>query len=58
MDERYFMRVHRSYIVSVRNATQIDTHHIAYGDTDIPISDKYKKALQERLAAKHIGLKA
>lgn len=56
MDERYFIRIHRSYIVSVRNATQIGTHHLAYGETEIPVSDKYKKGLQAWLSGKHSGM--
>jgi DNA-binding LytR/AlgR family response regulator len=38
-----FMRVHRSYIVNLRNVTTIERNRIVfYGNTYIPVSDQYK----------------
>jgi two-component system, LytTR family, response regulator LytT len=38
-----FMRVHRSFIVNLRNITTIERNRIVfYGDTYIPVSDQYK----------------
>lgn len=39
----WFMRVHRSYIVNVRNITTIERNRIVfYGNTYIPVSEQYK----------------
>lgn len=38
-----FMRVHRSYIVNIKNITTIERNRIVfYGTTYIPVSDQYK----------------
>lgn len=41
-----FMRTHRSYIVNMSKITVIDKFRIIFGNTQIPISDSYKEAVQ------------
>ena len=42
-----FQRTHRSYIVHMTKAQQIDRFRIVFGDEHIPISDSYKEDVQE-----------
>jgi len=43
LPHEWFMRVHRSYIVNIKNITTIERNRIVfYGNTYIPISDQYK----------------
>jgi DNA-binding LytR/AlgR family response regulator len=39
---KQFMRVHRSYIVSIRNISSMDTHKLSVFDHKIPISKSYR----------------
>ena len=38
-----FMRVHRSFMVNLKKITTIERNRIVFGDTYIPVSDKYKE---------------
>ncbi len=42
-----FMRVHRSYIVSLPKIREVERGRIVFGDTLIPVGDSYKAAFQE-----------
>jgi len=42
-----FLRTHRSFIVHMPKATQIDRLRIVFGDQYIPISDSYKDEVQQ-----------
>jgi len=44
-----FMRVHRSYIVSLGKVNTIERNRIVFDKVYIPISDQYKEAFQEFL---------
>lgn len=46
-----FMRTHRSFIVHMPLAQQIDRFRIVFGDQFIPVSDSYKEEVQEYLDA-------
>jgi DNA-binding LytR/AlgR family response regulator len=41
-----FIRVHRSFAVSISNISSIKSQTIFIGDTKIPIGAKYKKQIQ------------
>lgn len=45
-----FIRVHRSYIVSIDKIREIDRNRIIVGQTEIPIGDSYKQAFQDFLS--------
>ena len=42
-----FLRTHRSYIVHMTKAQQIDRFRIVFGEQYIPISDSYKEPIQQ-----------
>jgi len=42
-----FLRTHRSYIVHMPKAAQIDRLRIVFGDQYIPVSDSYKEDVQQ-----------
>lgn len=44
-----FMRVHRSYVVSIEKINFIERHRIVIDDKYIPISNSYKEAFYERI---------
>lgn len=44
-----FMRVHRSYIVSLDTVKVIERNRIVYGDVRIPVTDQYKDSFQKFL---------
>jgi len=44
-----FMRVHRSYIVNLRQVNSIERGRIIFGKIYIPVSDQYKEKFQEFL---------
>ena len=46
-----FLRTHRSFIVHMPLAQQIDRLRIVFGDQFIPVSDSYKEEVQEYLDA-------
>jgi len=45
-----FMRVHRSYIVPVKNIRSIHNRYIWLGDTKIPVGETYNDTVQEWLS--------
>lgn len=47
-----FIRVHRSFTVSLSNITSIRGNTIYVGDTTIPIGTNYKKELQDTFASR------
>lgn len=47
LPERYFMRVHRSFMVNLKKITTIERNRIVFGDKYIPISEKYKENFQK-----------
>ncbi len=44
---KYFMRVHRSFMVNLKKITTIERNRIVFGDKYIPISEKYKENFQK-----------
>lgn len=50
-----FMRVHRSFIVNLKNVEVIDRNRIVFGKTYIPVSDSHKEEFLRRVGAS--GLK-
>ena len=47
LPEHMFMRVHRFYIVNLRQITTIERHRIVFDDkVCIPVSDQYKEKFQ------------
>jgi DNA-binding LytR/AlgR family response regulator len=44
-----FCRIHRSFIVSLENTIQFDGDLLIVGNKKIPISENYKKILQDAL---------
>lgn len=44
---KYFMRVHRSFMINLKKITTIERNRIVFGDTYIPISEKYKENFQK-----------
>jgi len=44
-----FMRVHRSYIVSLDTVKVVERNRIVYGDVRIPVTDQYKENFQKFL---------
>ncbi|WP_412985052.1 LytR/AlgR family response regulator transcription factor [Pontimicrobium sp. IMCC45349] len=44
LSKKQFMRVHRSFMVNLKKITTIERNRIVFGDTYIPVSDKYKEA--------------
>lgn len=44
-----FMRVHRSYIISLEKVSVLDENTIVINDKTIPIGKSYKDAFMERL---------
>lgn len=49
LPEPEFMRIHRSYIVHMKNIDGIDRFRIVIGNVILPISDSYKTSLQDYL---------
>jgi DNA-binding LytR/AlgR family response regulator len=49
MDSRFFLKVHRSYIVNTRKITDIQDHTLVIDGTVIPISKTHKAEVMERL---------
>ena len=46
-----FIRIHRSYIVNRASITSIDKEYVWMGDTQLPISRKYYRSVQENYPA-------
>jgi len=49
LPEDRFMRVHRSFIVSLEKVKVIDRNRIVFGDVRIPVTDQYKDNFQKFL---------
>ena len=44
-----FTRIHKSYLVPIRKIKAVKRDLISIGDTELPLSEKYKAALKEKL---------
>lgn len=51
---RFFLRVHRSFIVNLNQIKTIEKSRIIFGKVYIPISDKYKNEFQEFLSSRFL----
>ncbi|HWR75456.1 MAG TPA: LytTR family DNA-binding domain-containing protein [Bacteroidales bacterium] len=49
LPEERFMRVHRSFIVSLEKVKVIDRYRIVFGEVRIPVTDQYKENFQKFL---------
>jgi two-component system, LytTR family, response regulator len=49
-----FMRVHRSFIVNLKQISKIERNRIVFGSVYIPIADSYKEPFQEFLNKKFL----
>jgi DNA-binding LytR/AlgR family response regulator len=49
-----FMRVHRSFIVSLEKVKVIDRNRIVFGEVRIPVTDQYKESFQKFLGTNFI----
>jgi two-component system response regulator LytT len=49
LPEARFMRVHRSFIVSLEKVKVIDRNRIVFGEVRIPVTDQYKENFQKFL---------
>lgn len=47
-----FMRTHRSYIVNMNQVKVVERGHIVFGEKHIPVSDSYKDAVLNYVAAR------
>jgi DNA-binding LytR/AlgR family response regulator len=52
LSQKYFMRTHRSFIVSLANIESFTNEYIEIGMSEIPISRSYKDAVLKRLENK------
>ena len=51
LSHKNFMRVHRSFMVNLKKITIIERNRIVFGKKYIPVSEKYKVAFQQFIAA-------
>jgi len=49
LPEDQFVRIHRSYVVSIEKMDSIDKHFVMIKDTEIPIGEHYRKAFFDRI---------
>ena len=49
LPEKGFLRVHKSFIVSLDHITSVEAHQLVLGTTKIPIGHLYKEELKKRL---------
>lgn len=49
MDESEFIRIHRSYIVSVRKTNTISRKSVTIGNISLPVSDNYRDSLFKKI---------
>lgn len=54
LPSKYFIRVHRSYIVQAQKIKVIERNRIVFGKTYIPISDNYKSRFMEFLSQRSL----
>ncbi|WP_272149257.1 LytR/AlgR family response regulator transcription factor [Tenacibaculum aiptasiae] len=47
LSNKYFMRVHRSFLVNLKMITTVERNRIVFGEKYIPISEKYKENFQK-----------
>lgn len=47
LPDSIFMRIHKSYIVSLQSINKIENNRIIFGDKRIPVGDQYKKAFHQ-----------
>ena len=47
-----FMRVHRSYIINLRQITEVSRSRILLGDVQIPLGDNYREAFMDYVNSK------
>jgi len=57
LPENHFMRVHRSFIVSLKNIEVIERSQIIINDQRITVSDQYKPKFQEFVNRNSLNLK-
>ncbi|MCF6357868.1 MAG: LytTR family transcriptional regulator [Draconibacterium sp.] len=51
LPQKYFIRVHRSFVVSLANINSFTSEFVEIGKKQIPISRSYKKVVLEILGA-------
>ena len=52
----YFMRIHRSYIINLKNIQEVNKNRVIMdADTYLPIGDNYKEAFNNYLNTKFLG---
>ena len=49
LPERLFLRVHRSYMISLKRINFLEGNFVKIGVTDVPIGQTYKETLMKRL---------
>lgn len=49
LPELLFLRVHRSYMISLQRINFLEGNFVKIGDTDVPIGQTYKETLMKRL---------
>lgn len=49
LPKRHFMRIHRSYIISVQNIESFTNEYVVIKDSSLPISRSYKKEVLKHL---------
>jgi DNA-binding LytR/AlgR family response regulator len=49
-----FMRIHRSFIVNLKQISKIERNRIVFGSVYIPIADSYKEQFQKFLNDKFL----
>jgi len=47
-----FVRVHKSFVVSIRHITMIEAHQLTIGQAKIPVGSTYREGLKSRLGIK------
>ena len=47
-----FIRIHRSYIVNLNRIDCIERQRVIFGDVYLPVSDSYREALEQAVAAR------
>ena len=49
LPENLFVRIHRSYVVSIEKMDSIDKHFVMIEETEIPIGEHYRKEFFDRI---------
>lgn len=58
LNDRQFIRVHKSYVVSISRITAIENNEIYIEGTRIPISRQYRDTVMERVVNTRLWRKA